>query len=90
LLGEETSADMSKGNSDLYCSYQQTVTKNLSKCLLYIRFESGYKDDHWDLFEIKITVDVGSEHIVFSALGEKSYLWFGFRWPKIMFLEKLP
>jgi len=86
VLGEETGADSSKDKSDLYCLHQQIDSENLSKCPLFIRFEPESKDDYWDLVEIRVTVDAGSEHIIFSALGEKSYLWSGVRGPKVMFL----
>lgn len=82
---EEIDFDASPDNSDL-CSPYQIVTENLSKCPLYIRFEPGSKNDYWDLDEIRVTVDAGFEHIVFSALGEKSYLWTGVRGPKMMYL----
>ena len=85
VLGEEKNIDASADNSDSYCPYQ-IVTENLSKCPLYIRFEPGSKDDYWDLDEIRVTVDAGSEHIILSALGDKSYLWSGVRGPKVMFL----
>ncbi len=86
VLGKETDVDLSEDKSDLYCSYQQTDTEDLSICPLYIRFEPGSKNDYWDFVEIRATVDAGSEHIVYSALGEKSYLWSGVRGPKVMFL----
>lgn len=77
-------ASLDSDNS-YYYSYQ-IITDNLPKRPLYIHFEPGSKYDYWDLDEIRVTVDAGSEHIVFSALGEKSYLWSGGRGPKVMYL----
>jgi hypothetical protein len=82
---EEINSDVSPDNSDSCCPYQ-IVTENLPKCPLYIRFEPGSKDDYWDFDEIKVTVDAGSERVVFSALGEKTYLWSGVIGPKVMYL----
>jgi len=85
VFNEETNIEPSLDDHD-WCSPYQIVTENLSKCPLYIRFEPGSKDDYWDLDEIRVTVNAGSEQIVFSALGEKSYLWSGVRGPKVMYL----
>ena len=85
VSGKETNIGASLDDNDS-CSPYQIVTENLPKCPLYIRFEPGSRYDYWDLDEIRVTVNPGSEQIVFFALGEKSYLWSGVRGPKIMYL----
>ncbi len=85
LLGEEINTGMSPDDIDS-CSPYQIVTENLLKCPLYIRLEPGSRYDYWDLDEIRVTVNPGSEQIVFSALGEQSYLWSGDRGPKVLYL----
>ena len=85
VLGEEINTGMSPDDIDS-CSPYQIVTENLFKCPLYIRFDSESKDDYWDLDEIRVTVNPGSEQIVFFAIGNTSYLWSGDRGAKVMLL----
>jgi uncharacterized protein (DUF779 family) len=86
VFDERTNIGNCCEDSSNSCYPYEINSDNLPQCPLYIRFKSGSKYDYWDLEEIKVTVDVGSEHIVFSALGEKSYLWSGVRGPKVMYL----
>jgi hypothetical protein len=85
VFDERTNIGICEDSSNS-CYPYEINSDNLPQCPLYIRFKSGSKYDYWDLEEIKVIVDVGSEHIVFSALGEKSYLWSGVRGPKVMYL----
>jgi len=89
IFDERTNIGISPNSGDS-CYPYQIDSDNLPKCPLYMRFKPGSKYDYWDLEEIRVTVDAGSEHIVFSALGEKSYLWSGVRGPKVMYLGEQP
>ena len=89
VFDERTNIGTCEDSSDS-CYPYEINSDNLPQCPLYIRFKSGSKYDYWDLEEIRVTVDSGSEHIVFSALGEKSYLWSGARGPKVMYLGEQP
>lgn len=66
------------------CSPYQMVTENLSKFPLYVRFEPTNQDGRWELDEINVTVNPGSDQIAFSALGGQSYLWLNNHGTKIL------
>jgi hypothetical protein len=83
ILGDGTNIGVSPNDNDPR-SPCQMITETLSSYPLYVRFEPTNEDGRWDLDEIRVTVNPGSDQIEFSALGGESYLWLGNRGTKIL------
>lgn len=83
ILGEGTNIGVFPADNDPRSPYQ-LVTETLSKYPIYVRFEPASPDSRWELDEISVTVNPGSDEIVFSALGGNSYLWLNNRGTKIL------
>jgi len=68
VLGAETNIGVFPDDNDPRSPYQM-VTENLTKNPIYVRFEPTNQDGRWELDEINVTVNPGSDQIAFSALG---------------------
>lgn len=83
ILGEGTNIGVFPDDNDPRSPYQM-ITETLSKYPLYVWFEPTSPDSRWELDEIGVTVNPGSDQIEFSALGGGSYLWLNNRGTKIL------
>ncbi len=83
ILGEETNIGVFPDDNDPRSPYQM-VTESLTKNPLYVRFEPTNQDGRWELDEINVTVNPGSNQIAYSALGGQSYLWLNNHGTKIL------
>ena len=84
VLGEGTNSGADPRDNDPR-SPLQLVTETLSKYPVYIRFEPTRNDDRWEIDEIKVTVNPGSEQVVFSALGGGQHIFLSNKGTKIMY-----
>ncbi len=84
VLGEGTNIGTDPRGNDPRSPYK-LVTETLSKYPIYIRFEPTRQDDRWEIDEINVTVNPGSEKIVFSALGGGSYIFLSNKDTKILY-----
>ena len=84
LLGEGTNTGADPRNNDPRSPYQ-LVTETLSKYPVYIRFEPIREDDRWEIDEINVVVNPGSEDIKFSTLGGGQHIFLSNRSTKIMY-----
>ena len=83
VLGEGTNTGTYPADNDPR-SPCQLVTETLSKYPTYIRFEPTRQDDRWEIDEIKVTVNPGSEQVVLSALGGGAHIFLSNKGTKIM------
>jgi len=83
ILGEGTNIGVFPDDNDPRSPYQM-VTDTLSRYPIYVRFEPTNQDGRWELDEISVAVNPGSDQIEFSALGGGSYLWLNNRGTKIL------
>lgn len=83
ILGDGTNIGVFPNDNDPRSPYQ-IITETLSNYPLYVRFEPTNQDGRWELDEIRVTVNPGSDQMEFSALGGKSYLWLSNRGTKIL------
>lgn len=84
ILGEGTNSGADPRDNDPR-SPHQLVTETLKKYPVYIRFEPVREDDRWEIDEINVTVNPGSEEIVFSALGGGQHIFLSNKGTKIMY-----
>ena len=84
VLGEGTNIGTDPRGNDPRSPYQ-LVTETLFKYPIYIRFEPTRQDDRWEIDEINVTVNPGSEQIVFSVLGGDSYIFLSNTDTKILY-----
>lgn len=84
VLGEGTNIGTLPSDNDPRFPYQ-LVTETLSKYPIYIRFEPSREDDRWEIDEISVIVNPGSQQIVFSALGGGSHIFLSNRGTKVMY-----
>jgi len=83
VLGEGTNTGTDPRDNDPR-SPHQLVTESLSKYPIYMRFEPTREDDRWEIDEINVTINPGSEQVTFSALGGGQHIFLSNKGTKIM------
>ena len=83
VLGEGTNMGTDPRDNDPRSPHQM-VTETLSKYPIYMRFEPTREDDRWEIDEINVTVNPGSEQVAYSALGGGQHIFLSNKGTKTM------
>ena len=71
VLGEGTNIGTDPRDNDPRSPHQM-VTETLSKYPIYMRLEPTREDDRWEIDEINVTVNPGSEQVTYSAFRRRA------------------
>lgn len=55
----------------------------------WLRFEPAGSGPNWDLEEVMVTLNPGTNQVQFQALGGNNHLWLGQDFGKYVFLKKM-
>ena len=84
VLGEGTNIGTDPRDNDPRSPHQM-VTETLSKYPIYMRLEPTREDDRWEIDEINVTVNPGSEQVTYSALGGGQHIFLSSKGTKTMY-----